>query len=122
MTNEYCVGPHNPDDAISFSRDTFCKEGRLVLCHHSMVKIIINRLHFIQVLNVSFLYFNANSIVMEGMYSCGGPIEYPDCSFCPIDNRTHAVESCHRDCRWNANTNVCEFKGMPSSYMRLEYL
>ena len=115
LTNEYCVGPDNPDDAIRFSRDTFCKKGKFLLCYHYCYSILKLYRTFRFVILMTFLIF------MWGIYSCDGSIEYPDCSFCPINNNTNAVNGCNGNCRLNSHTNFCEFKGMAHTDKSLVY-
>ena len=53
-------------------------------------------------------------ILILGVLTCGGTIEYPDCSFCLMDNTTNDTKGCHGDCQLNSYTNLCEFKGTGS--------
>ena len=57
---------------------------------------------------------------MLGIMTCGGTIEYPDCSFCPMNNTTNDARGCYGDCQLNIHTNSCEFKGMLVIIMRVK--
>ena len=38
LPDEYCIGPDNPEDSIPFTRDTFCKKGKIRFHNHSTIK------------------------------------------------------------------------------------
>ena len=79
----------------------------------------MNTIH-IKRLQKDSLIYRKYSISILGILSCGDSVEYPDCSFCPMDNKTNSMNGCIGDCHLNPYTKLCEFKGMISTNFKLK--